>query len=161
MNADGSRQGMRQGDRLIGFIRSVTKERISAYAEASGDNNPLHLDPEYAKTTQFGGVIAHGMLSMAFICELMALNFPSTWHAGGKMKLRFKAPVFPGETVNVTGEIQSIRDDAGTKTAQCSVACVKPDGTEALSGTISITLKSPGPVSVGERSSARSSRKDR
>ena len=118
----------------------VTAERIAAYAEASGDHNPLHLDQEYAKTTQFGGVIAHGMLSMAFICELMAINFPDTWHSGGKTKLRFRAPVFPGETVAVTGEIQSVRENAGVRTAQCSVACTKPDGTEVISGTISIDL---------------------
>ncbi len=129
-----------QGDRLNGFNREVTLERIAEYADASGDHNPLHLDEEYAKTTQFGGVIAHGMLSMAFVCELMAMNFPATWHAGGKMKLRFKAPVFPGETITVNGEVQAIREVDGKPVAQCSVACLKPDGTEALSGTITVPL---------------------
>ncbi len=128
---------MRQGQRLKGFTRSVTHDRIAAYADASGDHNPLHLDEEYARSTQFGGVIAHGMLSMAFVCELMAANFPDTWHAGGKMKLRFKAPVLPGETVEVTGEVQSVRQTEQGQVAQCSVACLKPDGTEALSGTVS------------------------
>ncbi len=140
MNVEVSRPSLQQGDQLKGFTREVTEERIAAYAASSGDNNPLHLDPEYAKTTQFGGVIAHGMISMAFVCELLAANFPSTWHAGGKMKVRFKAPVFPGETVTVTGEIKSIRENDGKKLAQCSVSCLKPDGTEALSGTISVVL---------------------
>ena len=140
MNGDRPQRSLRQGERLSGFSREVTVERIAAYADASGDHNPLHLDPEYAKSTQFGGVIAHGMLSMAFVCELMAINFPDTWHSGGKMKLRFKAPVFPGETVTVSGERQSVSEDDGKKTAKCSVACVKPDGAEALSGTISVAL---------------------
>jgi 3-hydroxybutyryl-CoA dehydratase len=160
MNGELSPQSVQQGDRLIGFSRTVTGERIVAYAEASGDNNPLHLDSEYANTTQFGGVIAHGMLSMAFVCELMATNFPDAWHAGGKMKLRLKAPVFPGETVDVIGAVQSVRDDQGRKTAQCSVACVKPDGTEALSGTISIALPPPDPTYAGGRTSVRGSRDD-
>ena len=128
-------------DRLLGFKRQVTSERISAYADASGDHNPLHLDPEYAKTTQFGGVIAHGMLSMAFVSELMAANFPDTWHSGGKMKLRFKAPVFPGETVEVSGQVQSIKDTENGKEVTCSVACLKPDGMEALSGTVNVQLQ--------------------
>jgi 3-hydroxybutyryl-CoA dehydratase len=130
-----------EGDRLSGFKRQVTPERISAYADASGDHNPVHLDPEYAKTTQFGGVIAHGMLSMAFVSELMAANFPDTWHSGGKMKLRFKAPVFPGETLEVTGQVQSVKETENGIEATCSVACLKPDGTEALSGTVNVRLQ--------------------
>ena len=131
---------MKQGQKLKGFSRAVTSDRITAYADASGDHNPLHLDEEYAKTTQFGGVIAHGMLSMAFVGELMATNFPDTWHSGGKMKLRFKAPVNPGETVEVGGEVQAIKESEDGSIAQCSVTCVKPDGTEALSGTVTVPL---------------------
>lgn len=121
---------------MRGFERTVTTQRIAAYAVASGDHNPLHLDPEYAATTEFGGVIAHGMLSMAFIAELMAANFPDVWHKGAKMKLRFKAPVFPGETVSVFGRVRSVRDDGGAVIVQCDVGCRKPDGTDALSGTV-------------------------
>lgn len=131
---------MKQGQKLQGFSRGVTPERITRYADASGDHNPLHLDDDYARTTQFGGVIAHGMLSMAFVCELMANNFPGTWHDGGKMKLRFKAPVFPGETVDVSGEVEVIRESENGSLAVCSVSCRKPDGTEALSGTITVPL---------------------
>lgn len=129
-----------QGQALRGFSREVTPERIAAYADASGDHNPLHLDAGYAQTTQFGGVIAHGMLSMAFVSELMASNFPKTWHSSGKMKLRFKAPVYPGETVEVSGTVQSVKEGADGPIAQCSVSCVKPDGTEALSGTVTVPL---------------------
>ena len=131
---------LQEGQALTGFSRTVTTDRIEKYADASGDHNPLHLDPEYAKSTQFEGIIAHGMLSMAFACELMAANFPETWHAGGKMKLRFKAPVFPGETVEVKGEVQAIKEIDGQTVAQCAVSCLKPDGTEALGGTITVPV---------------------
>lgn len=131
---------MKQGQKLRGFSREVTLERIAAYADASGDNNPLHLDDDYARTTLFGGVIAHGMLSMAFVSELIATNFPETWHAGGKMKLRFKAPVNPGEMVEVKGEVRAINESRNGSIARCSVSCVKPDGSEALSGTVSVPL---------------------
>jgi 3-hydroxybutyryl-CoA dehydratase len=128
------------GQALTGFKREVTVERIRAYAEASGDHNPVHLDPEYAKTTQFGGVIAHGMLSMAFVSELMAANFPETWHRGGSMKLRFRAPVYPGETVSVTGEVKSVRETERGMVAQCDVFCIKPGGEEALTGSVTVPL---------------------
>lgn len=140
MSAEGKELTLKEGDQLKGFSREVTLERIAAYADASGDHNPLHLDADYAKTTQFGGVIAHGMLSMAFIGELMAANFPETWHRGGKMKLRFKAPVFPGETIVVSGEVKSVREEEQGQVAQCAIACIKPDGTEALGGTITVPL---------------------
>lgn len=140
MTERGAQGQFQAGQQLRGFARTVTDDRVRAYAEASGDFNPVHLDPEYAKTTQFGGVIAHGMLSMAFISELMASNFPETWHRGGKMKLRFKAPVFPGETVTVFGEVQSVRDTETGRVAQCEVGCRKSDGTEALSGTVTVPL---------------------
>jgi 3-hydroxybutyryl-CoA dehydratase len=140
MTERGAQGQFQAGQQLRGFSRTVTEERIRAYAEASGDFNPVHLDPGYAKTTQFGGVIAHGMLSMAFVSELMASNFPETWHSGGKMKLRFKAPVFPGETVTVFGEVQSVRETETGHVAQCEVGCRKPDGTEALSGTVTVPL---------------------
>ncbi len=140
MSAEKKMDMLKQGDELTGFTREVTLDRIAKYAEASGDHNPLHLDADYASTTQFGGVIAHGMLSMAFIGELMEANFPETWHRGGKMKLRFKAPVYPGETVKVSGEVRSVREVDGTTEAQCSVTCTKPDGTEALGGSITVPL---------------------
>jgi len=128
------------GQPLCGFEREMTATRIKDYADASGDHNPAHLDPEYARTTQFGGVIAHGMLSMAWVSELMAVNFPLTWHSGGKMKLRFRAPVFPGETVTVFGKIDSIRKTEQGEVATCNVGCRKPDGVEALTGTATVPL---------------------
>ena len=140
MTEDGLKGHVQAGQQLQGFEREVTTERIRAYADAAGDHNPVHLDPEYAKTTQFGGVIAHGMLSMAFVSELMALNFPETWHRGGKMKLRFKSPVYPGETLTVFGEVQSVRETEAGLVAQCEVGCRRPDGAEALSGTVTVPL---------------------
>ena len=118
----------------------MTTGRIAAYAEASGDHNPVHVDPDYAITTEFGGVVAHGMLSMAFIAELVAVNFPGAWHSGAKMKLRFRAPVFPGETVSIFGSVRSVRDDDGVVIVQCDVGCRKPDGTDALSGIVSVPV---------------------
>ena len=53
----------------------VTREQLRAYAEASGDPNPIHLDEEFAKNTRFGQRIAHGMLSGAFISAVLGYEF--------------------------------------------------------------------------------------
>jgi acyl dehydratase len=80
--------------------RSVTftREQISAYAAASGDHNPIHLDDEFARSVGLPGVIAHGMLQMGILGTVAARA------AGGPEKLRrlavrFAGMVEPGDTV--------------------------------------------------------------
>lgn len=55
----------------------ITRETLALYAEASGDLNPLHLDPEFARKAGFDDVIVHGMLGMALLARLIADNFPA------------------------------------------------------------------------------------
>ena len=129
------------GDVLTGFTRLVTQERVNAYADASGAHNPIHLDESYASETQFGTRIAHGMLSLALVSEMLASEFPHTWHDGGNMKVRFTAPVFPGETVETYGEITSIDDSDGRLIATCKIGCKKPDGTDAVAGRATVPLE--------------------
>ena len=57
----------------------ITQERLNAYCAASGDHNPLHWDAEFAATTQFGGVIAHGMLTLALVSRMMAAAYGRAW----------------------------------------------------------------------------------
>ena len=133
------------GDALSGFERLGTQERVNAYAEASGDHNPIHLDEAYASKSQFGTRIAHGMLSLALVAEMLATEFPDTWHSGGKLKVRFTAPIIPGETVTTYGEITSIDvigdETGGIRIATCTVGCKKPDGTDAVTGRATVPLE--------------------
>jgi 3-hydroxybutyryl-CoA dehydratase len=129
------------GDSLAGFERLISQERVDAYAEASGDHNPIHLDESYAATTQFGTRIAHGMLSLALVTEMLAKEFPDSWHSGGKIKVRFSAPVFPGETVVTYGKITSIDDSDEGLIAACAIGCKKPDGTDAVAGRATVPLQ--------------------
>lgn len=85
--------------------RSVTftKEQIAAYAEASGDHNPIHLDDDFARTVGLPGVIAHGMLQMGLMGTVAADA------AGGpdglrRLYCRFAGMVIPGDTVTFTAE---------------------------------------------------------
>ena len=129
------------GDRLTGFDRVVTQERVEAYAAAAHDLNPVHMDDEYAAGTPVGQRIAHGMLTLAFVAEMLASNFPETWHDGGRIKARFKNPVFFGERVSIFGEITDVRETPNGRVAICSVGCRRPDGSEAVSGTATAPLR--------------------
>jgi len=82
---------------------TFTKEQIDAYAEASGDRNPIHLDDEFARSVGLPGVIAHGMLQMG-----IAGTVASEEGGGGdrlrRIHCRFAGMVVPGDTVTFTAE---------------------------------------------------------
>jgi len=84
--------------------RTITQEQLHAYADASGDHNPIHVDAAFAATTPFGGTIAHGMLVLALLGEMMHAAYGERWLREGKLKVRFKAPTRPGSTVTASAE---------------------------------------------------------
>ncbi len=87
--------------------RAITQERLVAYSAASGDDNPLHLDAEFASGTRFGGIIAHGMLTLAFISEMMTASLGELWLTGGSLRVRFKGAARPGDQVETWGQAAS------------------------------------------------------
>ena len=119
--------------------RTITQEQIVRYAEASGDHNPIHIDEEFAATSQFGGRIAHGMLIAASISEMMTAAFKIDWLNGGTMKLRFRAPVFPGESIETTGVVKSTREVGGRREVTYTVEVRKEDGEAAITGQALVT----------------------
>ena len=81
----------------------VTAEAIDAFAELSGDENPIHLDDAYAAETMFGGRVAHGMLSAAAVSAALASLPGDIVYL--EQELSFDAPVRPGETVRAAVEV--------------------------------------------------------
>ena len=88
---------------LPAVSRTITQERLTAYAAASGDDNPLHLDEEFAAGTRFGGIIAHGMLTLAFLSEMMTAYLGELWLASGSLRVRFKGAAYLGDQVETWG----------------------------------------------------------
>lgn len=128
------------GEELRGFRRTVSQNRVTAYANASGDHNPIHLDESFAINTRFGQRIAHGMLSLAFVWEMMSINYPNTWHDGGTVKTRFTSPVVPGEDVSVNGSVKRVREVGGRQLIECDVDVIRPNGEKALTGSAVVPL---------------------
>jgi 3-hydroxybutyryl-CoA dehydratase len=93
------------GQELPVLTREVNQEGINRYAAVSGDGNPLHTDPAFAATTRFGGPVAHGMLVLAYVSECLTAAFGERWLASGRLKVRFRGPAHPGDTVTVSGRV--------------------------------------------------------
>ena len=129
------------GSVLPSVEKSITQERVDDYADASGDFNPIHLDHEFAAETRFGRTIAHGMLVAASISEMMTSSFGLDWHRSGGMKLRFKAPVFPGDTATAFGEVKAVSDAESDREVVCTVGVRRQTGEEAITGEARVIVR--------------------
>jgi 3-hydroxybutyryl-CoA dehydratase len=101
----------------------VTEADIVAFAEVSGDFNPVHMDEAFAATTPFGGRIAHGMLSAAYISALIAGELPGAGTIYMSQSLRFRRPVRIGDEVVTRIEVVAIDAEKArvTLATVCSV----------------------------------------
>lgn len=112
--------------------RLVTDELIRAFAEVSGDHNPIHLDEEFAKTTRFGRRIAHGMLSGAFISGVLGEEMAGLKVIYLSQTLKFTAPVYIGDTVTTTSTVKAIREDKNIVTLE--TVCTNQEGAKLVTG---------------------------
>ncbi len=91
--------------------KKITDDDIQAFAELTGDRNPLHMDDDYAQTTRFGRRIAHGMLSASLISVVLGNELASEGVIYLSQTVRFIAPVYPDDTVTARATIIKIRED--------------------------------------------------
>jgi len=118
------------GDAIPVLSKVVRREEVKAYADASGDQNPLHQDDAFARSVGFPGIIAHGMFTMAHVAKAV-----TDWigdSAGlASMDVQFRAVVFMDETLEAGGEVTSV--DPETRQVTVSVwAAVERDGKRVL-----------------------------
>ena len=95
---------------------------IEAFAEVSGDVNPVHLDEAYAKATPFGGRIAHGMLSAAYISAVLGNRLPGPGAIYLSQSLRFRRPVKIGDQVTARVTVKTL--DAAKGHATFETVCL-------------------------------------
>jgi len=123
------------GQSLPELSRKVTQDTINRYAEASGDHNPLHVDPAYAATTQFGGPIAHGMLVLAYLSETLTGAFGERWLKSGRLKARFRGAARPGDTVTISGKVTKVEGGRVT----CDVTARNQEGEVLVTADAQVT----------------------
>ena len=121
--------------------RTITQDQLNAYAQVSGDLNPLHLDAQFAATTQFGGIIAHGMLTLAFISEMMAGEFGKPWLESGSFRVRFKGAAYLGDSVETSGRVEKEENKPDGNHLTCAVGVSNRNGQALVSGTATVLKK--------------------
>lgn len=115
---------------------TITDEMIHTFAALTGDNNPVHLDDDYAAGTRFKRRIAHGMLAASLISAALANDLPGPGTVYLSQSLQFKAPVYPGDTVTATIEVKSVREDKPIATLVTT--CTNQDGVVVIEGEATV-----------------------
>jgi acyl dehydratase len=113
-------------------IGPVNRETIAAFAKASGDPSPIHLDDEIARANGLPGIIIHGMFNMAVLGRLI-----TGWAGPGRIRSfsnRFAAMAFPGDTVTCRGRVAGKREDAGEHLIDLDLEAVNQNGDILLAG---------------------------
>ena len=103
----------REGEPLPVVTKRVTQPQIDAYADASNDHNPIHINPDVARSVGLGGTIAHGMLSMAFAGQVLTDWLTAAPGRGRlrRLRVRFQAMVRPGDTLTCKGVLRATEPD--------------------------------------------------
>ncbi|HUO87272.1 MAG TPA: MaoC family dehydratase [Thermoanaerobaculia bacterium] len=87
------------------------REDVAAFAELSGDRNPIHLDDDAARAAGFAGVVVHGALVAGLFSRLLGMDLPGAGTVYLGQELRFRRPVHPGDEVVAEVEVLSCRED--------------------------------------------------
>ena len=93
------------------FAKTITEADIILFAGASGDNNAVHINEEFAKTTSFGGRIAHGFLTASVISAAVANRLPGPGAIYVSQQMSFRAPVRPGDTVHARISVREVQHE--------------------------------------------------
>jgi len=117
------------------YQKTITETDIDAFAALTGDTNPVHLDSEYAATTPFKARIAHGMLSAGLISTVLGTQLPGPGCIYLEQQIKFKDPVFIGDTLVATVTVEDINQRRGRVSlkTQCFVNTkLVVDGTASM-----------------------------
>ena len=103
------------------LTRAVTAADLDAFAAVTGDDNPLHLNEEYAAAGPFKGRVAHGMLAAGYISATIGTKLPGPGAIYVSQTLRFRRPVRIGDTVTARVEITAL--DRARSRATLATVC--------------------------------------
>ncbi|MBP6116725.1 MaoC family dehydratase [Neisseriaceae bacterium CLB008] len=90
------------------YAKTITDADVVLFAGVTGDDNPVHINAEYAETTRFGQRIVHGMFSAGLISAVLGTRLPGPGAIYVDQQLSFKAPVHIGDTVTATATVIEI-----------------------------------------------------
>ena len=103
------------------FTKKITEEDVMKFAEVSGDYNPIHVNPEFAKTQMFGKQVAHGIISAGLISAVMGVELFGPGILYGEQTVRFVKPVFFDDTLTAVATVKEkfTKKDGKLKFIKC------------------------------------------
>ena len=119
----------------------ISEKMVQDYAEVSGDFNPIHLDENYAKKTDFKNKIVHGMLLISNITEIMFKNFGNSWNESGSLKIKFRNPLPVNSSLITNLKIIKFDKNNDGTLFTCEVMCNDHDGNILISGIASVLVE--------------------
>jgi acyl dehydratase len=128
---------MKVGDKFSAS-KQITDAVVRAFAELSGDYNPIHLDDEFAAKTRFGKRIAHGMISGALISAVLGYELKDRKVVYLSQTMKFTAPVFIDDTVTATATVTNVREDKNIVTVE--TICANQNGETVVKGEAAIMV---------------------
>ena len=120
---------------------TVTAEMVSAYAEITGDYNPLHFDEQFTASTRFGKLMAQGGIAVGLLHALVAMDMPGPGTVFLRQNWVFPAPVYIGDTIHAEATVKSVTPERHR--AEIDFVVTNGDGTEVLTGETTIYQAEP------------------
>jgi len=120
------------------ITKTIEQADVDAFADVTGDHNPVHVDEEFAKTTRFGKRIAHGMLTASLISAVLANKLPGEGSVYLGQTLQFVAPVFPGDEITARVIVKEIREDKPVM--KLETVCLNQRGEIVIRGEATVLI---------------------
>ena len=133
-------------DRSCRFEVDVTANSVETFAELSGDRNPLHTSAEYARTTDYGRPIVHGLFLVSLVSRVLGMHIPGERSVILSLSVRFPKPLFYPARVVVTGNLKHFNAERGTGAVHVAISDLERRWTvlesEALFSLHAVTVES-------------------
>ena len=120
---------------------TVTEAMVRAYAEITGDYNPLHFDVDFARRTRFGGLIVQGGITTGLLNALVAMDMPGPGSVFVSQSWRFPRPVYIGDTIRAEATVTAVHE--GRPMADIDFVIKNQSGDEVLTGEATVYQAEP------------------
>lgn len=124
---------------VFSLTRTFSEQDLLEFSALTGDSNPLHLDPDFARTTAFSRPLVHGVLVNGLISALLGSHSPGCVLL--KQEIRFPAPLFTGEPVSAQAQVQRVRLSTAVVSVRVQTTDRTADPKVVLEGTITVKIQ--------------------
>jgi acyl dehydratase len=132
-----------QVGQVASIKRTFIQRDFDRFAILSGDDNPIHVDPDFSARTKFGRTVAHGMFLYSVVCSVLGTRLPGPGTLQVEQELMFPSATPTGEEVEIRVEVTEVQPGGGL--VDLSTLVLRPDGNAGLQGRARVRLPHTSP----------------